>query len=164
MHVLSFVGPPGTGKTSLGQLIARALGRPFQRVPTHHSRWRRRRGQDAGSSSGLHCQRTWLTCAKLVVWTQFYYCELSLLSAVRRFDDKNDGRDEIDKVGQSSYHGDPSAALLEVLDPEQNVAFNVRFFTNPSPRACFFSDMDGLLGSLPQRSDRPIPDSVHLHG
>ena len=71
-------------------------------------------------------------CARLVIRTQFYYCEfITLLSGVRRFDDSNDGRDEIDKVGQSNYHGDPSAALLEVLDPEQDVAFNVRFFTPP---------------------------------
>ena len=78
-------------------------------------------------------------CAKPVVWTLFYYCESTLLLyGVRRFGDSNDDRDEIDKVGQSNYHGDPSAALLEVLDPEQNVAFNVRFFTSPSPRAFFF--------------------------
>ena len=102
--------------------------------------------------------------ARLVVWTLFHYCEFTLLLyGVCRFDDRNDGRDEIDKVDQSYYHGDPSTALLEVLDPVRNVAFNVRFFTPPHLEA-FFSDMKGLLGSLLERSDRPVADSVHLHG
>ncbi|KAH9008059.1 ATP-dependent protease La [Lactarius hengduanensis] len=82
-----FVGPPGTGKTSLGQSIARALGRP---------------------GPGLLAQ--------------------ALRKAGRM--DPVLLLDEIDKVGQSNYHGDPSAALLEVLYPEQNVAFNLSGYTD----------------------------------
>ena len=136
--MLSFVGPPGTGKTSLGQSIARALGRPFRRIALGGVR-------DEAETRGH--RRTYVASdlaylrrryARLVVWTQFYYCEFTLPSGVRRSDDKNDGRDEIDKVGQSNYHGGPSAALLEVLDPEQNVAFNVCFFTPPHLEPFFF--------------------------
>ncbi|KAH9039670.1 ATP-dependent protease La [Lactarius pseudohatsudake] len=111
-HVFSFIGPPGTGKT---QSLARALGRPFQRIALggvhDEAEIRGHRQTYVASGPGLPSQ--------------------ALRKAGRMdpvlllFNGRNDGRDEINKVGQSNYHGDPSVALLEVLDPEQNVAFNV---------------------------------------
>ncbi|KAH9022770.1 hypothetical protein EDB85DRAFT_1895098 [Lactarius pseudohatsudake] len=100
------------------QSIARALGWPSQRIALGGARdeakIRGHRRTYVASGPGLLARPG--PCARPVVWIRFYY--------FRRFDDNDDDRDEIDKVGQSNYHGDPSVALLEVLDPEQNVAFN----------------------------------------